>query len=157
EVNADTWPHIEEVLKLTLDGLKDILDDKKSDENRIYLFTPDSSIRKHPNQPKVKKGDTVKGYVMTTRFQKGDGSFTFEKGADFAKKMARPVVSQYHKDPDAEFHNLNLEKTPAKTGHIHLNFESIQSDQVDKIACDIIHEATHRFAGTGDFVYKFKD
>lgn len=37
---------------------------------------------------------------------------------------------------------------------IHLNINMINSDPQDKIARTIVHEATHKFAGTADVAYK---
>jgi hypothetical protein len=111
----------------TLRGLRD-----NSEQNTLYLF--DSTSKAH--DPKVSK-DTY-GYVSIST----PGSPNFL--AQWGKK--RPLVNSHaNKDPRA------FQKTLALQGHIHLRIDG--GGDVIKWATSIIHEATHRFSGTGDFAY----
>ncbi|BFM13096.1 hypothetical protein R50072_32490 [Simiduia litorea] len=79
------------------------------------------------------------------------------KGKGFSKNTAG-YVAQYAPNakgrPQVESHTVGNPvagiKTPRERGHIHIRLD----DNENEMAQTIIHEATHRFAGTGDFAYQ---
>jgi hypothetical protein len=102
-----------------------------SEKNRLYLFDSTSKA----NDTRVTK-DTG-GYVAS--YFPSSPNF----GAKWDKK--RPLVKSHAVTAPRAF-----QTTQALKGHIHLN---IESGEVLDWATTIIHEATHRFSGTGDFAY----
>ncbi|MBK9385559.1 MAG: hypothetical protein IPN34_12180 [Planctomycetes bacterium] len=124
---------IEGVLRLTLNGLKDT-----SEGNKIFLFTKTS-------RPEL--GANTSGKVSSWKREGTDAST--QKWAISKRKL--PVSSSFEK---ASGGLDNIEKKyEAYKGRIHLNLFHIKNRQAEEVAITIIHEATHRFAGTGDFGY----
>jgi len=103
-----------------------------SKQNRLYLFDGASKA----NDPRI--SDDTLGYVAA--YFPGKASFS----AKWDKK--RPLVKSHAVENPRPF-----QTTSAIQGHIHLRIDS--RDPL-AWATSIIHEATHRFSGTGDFSYE---
>lgn len=59
----------------------------------------------------------------------------------------RPLI-QAHTDDEAPISSFDH-----RVGHIHLNLDPARGETLERLARTILHEATHRYAGTGDFAY----
>jgi hypothetical protein len=125
---------IESVLRLTLNGLRDT-----SEGNKIFLFTKTS-------RPDL--GANTAGNVSSWNRQGTDAST--QKWA--VSKRNLPVSPSFKKLQNG-MDDIG-QKYDAYKGRIHLNLSHIRNREDDVVAMTIIHEATHRFAGTGDFAYK---
>jgi len=95
-----------------------------SKDNRVYLFDSQS-------KPEDGGDNRTAGYVMGYP-------------NNYKPKRHRPEIQSHEKGAKAG------EKTPRRRGHIHVNYTLAKAD----LAVTVIHEATHRFAGTGDFAYE---
>jgi hypothetical protein len=122
--------YVKSVLNDTYTGLRNAVN--KDGRSTIYLFTKTS-----------KKGNaTDAGYIKNWPGRLDD-------------KKHLPQGQRYmRQDTDKTMDDINKPKVDAGKGHIHLNLSEIRkAKDGQQLIITIIHEATHRYAGTGDFAY----
>jgi hypothetical protein len=119
-------------LQLTKGGLLDV----QWSANRIYLYSSES-------KPDKDGSNTTKvGYVSAHPLT--------HKARSYLPKVGVHLDAQGNQT-QAGVKNLR------KIGHIHVNVNvnSLDTKRTEMdVAATIIHEATHRYAGTGDFAYE---
>jgi hypothetical protein len=141
---SDAWKRanldaIVETLGATARGLREaVRADQTLEERRaseIQLFDRNSK----PADPK--RPGNEHGYVR-------------DYPVDDKTKAKRPTIAA---TPDI-LQSLREEgdlarKVKRRVGHIHISLDNARADTVERLARTILHEATHRYAGTGDFAY----